>query len=97
MQKIMFLIGVGVLIGGVILSGYGSLAAQDLFEMYLENLRDPARLVETAVNTGMGQSPFQVFEQQLLLMQLLQMIGLGTAIVGAIMLAYGLWVKKERR
>jgi len=86
--------GVGVLTGGVILFGYGSLAVPNLFgemrELYMH-------LVETAVNTGMGPSPFQVLEARLFLVQLLQVIGLGMAVLGAIMLAYGLWAKKENK
>lgn len=90
----MFWTGVGVLIVGVILFGYGSLTIPSLFEklqyMY-------THLVETAVNTGMGSSPFQVVEQQLFLMQLLQLIGFGMALFGAVMLVYGLGVKKENK
>jgi len=90
----MFWIGVGVLIGGVILFGYGFLTVPNLFEEMQERY---THLVETAVNTGMGPSPVQILEEQLFLVQLLQVIGLGMAVLGAIMLAYGLWAAKENK
>jgi hypothetical protein len=89
-----FWIGVGVLTGGIILFGYGSLTVPSLFEEMRELY---THLVETAVNTGMGPSPVQILEARLFLMQLLQLIGLGMAAMGAIMLAYGLWAEKENK
>ena len=90
-----FWIGVGVLIGGVVLFGYGSVTVQSLFEEMREL---SMHLIETALGSGMStSSPFQVLEEQLFLMQLLQLIGLGLALFGAVMLVYGLGVKKENK
>jgi len=88
-----FWIGVGVLIGGVILFGYGSLTVQNLFEKMREPLMHPFEPFPWLS----GSSPFQLLEEQLFLVHLLQLMGLGMAVLGAIMLAYGLWVKKESK
>ena len=93
----LFWMGVGVLIGGVILFGYGSLTITSLFEQ-MRGMFTPQSITDWAVDQGMlTVSPVQILEEQLFLVQLLQLMGLGMTIVGAIMLAYGLWVKKENR
>ena len=92
MRKKVFWIGAVVLVVGVILFGYGSLTVQNLFERMRELF---THLIETALSSGMGPSPFQILEEQLFLVQLLQLMGLGMAVLGSILSAYGLWVKKE--
>ena len=88
--------GVCVLIGGVVLFGYGSLMIPSLFEKMRDITQES--IIDWALGSGMStSSPFQIVEQQLFLMQLLQLIGLGMAVLGAVMLAYGRWVKKENK
>jgi len=90
-----FWIGVIVLVVGVVLFGYGSLMIPSLFEKMREITQES--LIDWALGSGMStSSPFQIVEQQLFLMQLLQLTGLGMAVLGAIMLVYGFGVKKEK-
>ena len=94
MRKKVFWIGAVVLVVGVILFGYGSLTVQNLFERMRE-LFTRARFIEVALSSGMSVSPVQILEEPLFLVQLLQLMGLGMAVLGSILSAYGLWVKKE--
>ena len=80
--------GVGVLIVGVVLFGYGFVAVQSLFEE-LQELSIPHYPLLP------GPSPFSHLEARLFFVQVLQLVGLVMAVLGAVMLAYGLWVKKE--
>jgi len=83
MKKTVFWIGVIVLVIGVALFAYGYSTIQ--------NIKDSAGYVPLV-------SYFLIYpalKQQWDLANLFQPIGLGMLVLGAIMLAYGLWVKKE--
>lgn len=89
-QKMVFWIGVGVLIGGAVLSIYGFITVQSLFEE-LRELSIPHYPLMP------GPSPFPHLEARLFFVQVLQLVGLLMAVLGSVMLAYGLWVKKENK
>jgi len=79
MKKKVFWIGVAVLVVGVILFGYGYITLQNLYATYTQ----PSNFFY-----------LPEVKQQWDLGQLLQPIGLGMLVLGAIMLAYGVLVKK---
>jgi len=85
--------GVGVLIGGAVLFGYSFVTVRSLFEE-LRELYTPPFEAFPWLSTP---SPVQFLEEQLFLVQVLQLLGLGMSVLGAVMLAYGLWVKKENK
>lgn len=85
--------GVGVLIGGAVLSVYGFVTVQNLFEELRELSIPPSQ----AYPLLPGPSPFPHLEVRLFFVQFLQLVGLVMAVLGVVMLAYGLWVKKENR
>lgn len=91
----MLWIGVGVLVGGAVLFGYALATVQSLFE----KMREPHTwsFFQSYSWLSGAPSPFQILEEQLLLVQLLQLVGLVLVVLGVVMLAYGLWVKKENR
>ena len=69
----LFWMGVGVLIGGVILFGYGSLTITSLFEQ-MRGMFTPQSITDWVVDQGMlTVSPVQILEEQLFLVQLLQL------------------------
>ncbi len=88
-RKLVFWVGVGGLVAGVILFGYGSVTVSSLFDKLRRLYTDPAELAEAAASWGMGISPFQVLEQQMFLMQLFQLVGFVMAVIGAVVLVYG--------
>jgi len=79
MKKIVFWIGVVVLTVGVIVFGYGYITLQNLYAAYTQ----PSYFFDDPA-----------VKLQWDLGQLLQPIGLGMLVLGAIMLAYGVLVKK---
>lgn len=84
-------LGVGFLVVGAVLFVYGFVAVQSLFEELRELSIPPFQ----AYPWLSAPSPFLVLETRLFLVQFLQLVGLVMAVLGAVMLAYGRWVKKE--
>lgn len=89
----MFWTGVGFLVGGAVLSVYGFVTVQSLFGE-LRALLDPPF---QAFSWLSAPSPFLVLETRLFLVQFLQLVGLVMSVLGSVVLAYGLWVKKENK
>lgn len=79
MKKTIFWIGVAVFVVGIILFGYGFVTIQNMYATY-------------TIPSNFFYLP--EVKQQWDLAQLLQSIGLGMLALGAIMLAYGVFVKK---
>jgi len=89
-----FWIGFSVLIGGAVLFGYGFATVQSLFVELRELYMPPFQAYSWLSG---APSPFQVLETRLFLVQFLQLAGLVMAVLGAVTLAYGLWVEKENK
>lgn len=87
MKKIIFWIGVAVLVIGIVLFGYAYTTMQNIIAIANSNISHPLDWLLT----------YGGYEQQWSLAQTLQPIGLGILVLGAIMLLYGLLVKKESK